>query len=220
MPRDSDSDKSAQDTTDVDVNAKQGGSSLPDFSFLNLCYKSADGSTVLADYIEEIANKGLLRYKQKTQTGSKAGESLWTHVMNLVTMIEKLRNIFELNADEMSCLLLALTVHDLNKLDEYGAGKSYPNAAKRENILKELRKLDVKPFFPAWQDYSYDITYLAHAHQVGSLVATVFDQRFMNHCRLDQDRLEGPLKFLMRVADVSDNTHSSDHIAHHEIHIR
>ncbi len=220
MPRDSGSGKSPRDSTDVEVNAKQDGSSLPDFSFLNLCYKSADGSTVLADYIEEVANKGLLRYKQKTQTGGKAGESLWTHVMNLVTIIEKLRTIFELDADEMSCLLLALTVHDLNKLDEYGAGKNYPNAAKHANILKELAKLDVEPFFLAWQDYSYDIAYLAHAHQVGSLVATVFDQRFMNHCRLDQDRLEGPLKFLMRVADVSDNTHSSDHMAQHEIHIR
>src|SRR5712692_5293502 len=33
-------------------------------------------------------------------------------------------------------------------------------------------------------------------------------------------RLEGPLKFLMKAADVSDNSHSGDHAMGHEKHIR
>ena len=220
MPRKSGSGKSVQDASDAVGKAKQGEASLPKFDFLNLCYDSSDGSTVLSDYIEKVANKGLLRYKQKIQTGGKAGESLWTHVMNLMTIIEKLRPIFNLSDEEMRCLLLAITAHDLNKLDEYGAGKNYANAAYRENIWKELKQLDVLPFFSDWQEYCYDIAYLAHIHQVGSMVSDVLHQRLLNRCKLDQNRLEGPLASLMRVADVSDNSHSGDYMTRDERHIR
>ena len=51
---------------------------------------------MLAEYIEYIANKQLLRYKYIVQYGSKEGESVWTHIMNLVTTIEKLRPLFHL----------------------------------------------------------------------------------------------------------------------------
>src|SRR5437660_44914 len=80
-------------------------------------------------------------------------------------------------------------------------------------------KLDASLFVPEWQRYKYDITYLAHSHQVGSTVATTFDQRFINQCQLAEERLEGSLKFLMRVADVSDNSQSGDHTSRHETHI-
>ncbi len=167
MPSDANSRKSTHRQID---SAKQGGWTMPDFGSLDLYYESVDGSMVLAEYIEYVANKGLLRYKQKTQTGSKAGESLWTHVMNLVTTIEKLRFIFNLDADEMRCLLLALTAHDLNKLDEYGAGKNYANAASRESIWRELEQLNVVSFFPDWQEYRYDIAWInACSTGVGSI---------------------------------------------------
>ena len=62
-------------------------------------FQSDDGSKVLSNYVKYVANKGLLRYKQIIHTGGKTGESLWTHVMNLVTTIEKLRLTFQLSDD-------------------------------------------------------------------------------------------------------------------------
>lgn len=192
---------------------------------LALFYHNPDGSVVLEEYIEYIANKKLQRYKQVIHTGGKAGESLWSHIMNLVTLIEKLRPLFNLDVCEMSCLLLALTIHDLNKVEPYstradGKGASYANAASQGHILDALTELSVDHFFPAWKDYLFDIVYLAHAHQEGATARTVFDQREIDRCLLDVDRLEGPLKFLMKVADVSDNSHSGDHLAWKEKHIR
>ena len=199
-----------------------------DWEALDFLYQndgdSSDSSEVLPDYIEYIANKGLQRYKHKIQYGGKEGESVWTHIMNLVTTIEKLRPLFQLSADEMCCLLLALTIHDLNKIDAYGKanGKnvSYANAASKANIVQELEQLEVRAFFPEWHDYQFDIVYLAHAHQEGSMVETVLNQREVGQCRLDKDRLEGPLKYLMKAADVSDNSHSGNYTLRHEKHIR
>ncbi len=136
--------------------------------------------------------------------------------MNLVTIIEKLRPLFNLDANEMRCLLLALTVHDLNKLERYqlrpnGKKANYANAASQEHLCEELKALEVDPFFPEWHKYRFDIIYLAHAHQEGTMVATVLNQHEIDQCRLDMGRLEGPLKFLMKVADVSDNSHSGDY---------
>jgi CRISPR-associated protein Csc3 len=200
-----------------------------DWRSLELIYPSAgdsaDATEVLAEYIECVANKHLLRYKYIVQYGSKEGESVWTHIMNLVTTIEKLRPLFHLNSDEMRCLLLALTIHDLNKIDPYskspnGRDASYVNAASKEHIVQELDKLDATNFFSNWRNYQFDIIYLAHAHQEGSMVETVLNQHEIDQCRLDMDRLEGPLKFLMKAADVSDNSHSGDYAQRHERHIR
>src|SRR5437016_1903136 len=149
-----------------------------DWSSLEFIYQGAGDSAaaaeVLAEYIEYIANKRLLRYKYNVQYGGKEGESVWTHIMNLVTTIEKLRPLFHLNADEMRCLLLALTIHDLNKIDPYskspnGRDASYANAASKAHIEQELELLKAANFFKNWRDYQFDIIYLAHAHQEGSM---------------------------------------------------
>lgn len=200
-----------------------------DWEPLELLYQndddSSDSSEVLPEYIEYIANKRLRHYKHIIQYGGKEGESVWTHIMNLITMVEKLCPLFHLSAYEMRCLLLALTVHDLNKIDEYGKAAngrnaSYANAASKVHIEQELKQLEVATFFPQWQDYLFDIVYLAHAHQEGSTVETVFNEREMEQCRLDRDRLEGVLKYLMKAADVSDNSHSGNYALRHERHIR
>ena len=52
-----------------------------DWEIFGFTYPS-DSSNVLKEYIEQIANKKLLRYKAKVHFGGKAGESLWAHVMN------------------------------------------------------------------------------------------------------------------------------------------
>lgn len=196
-----------------------------DFSFLTLTYQSSDSSRVLEEYVEHIANKKLLAYKHIIHTGGKMGESLWSHLMNLLTIIEKLRLLFDINADEMRCVLLALTIHDLNKVERYGRlpsgrGARYADAASIEHIIEELQALEVDPFFPGWQKFRFDIKYLAHAHQEGTGSDATISQWELDQCQLDMGRLEGPLKFLMKAADVSDNSHSGDHAMGHEKHIR
>lgn len=196
-----------------------------DWNFFGFTYDSKDSSNVLQEYIEQIANKKLLSYKSLIHTGGKAGQSLWSHVMNLVTTIEQLRLLFELEDDEMRCLLLALTIHDINKLPSYGKRPNgwnarYANAAKIDNIEDHLADLEAERFFPAWKDYLNDIKYLADAHQEQSVQESSSNQAHIEECKLDPDRLEGPLYYLMKVADVADNSHSGEYLSREEKHIR
>lgn len=199
-----------------------------DISFLDLVYQSPDSSEVLSEYVEFIANKKLLNYKRIIHTGGKTGESLWSHLMNLVTIVEKLRPLFNLDTDEMRCVLLALTIHDLNKDAAYGKlpngknGKAvkYADAVSAEHIVEALEALEVTPFFPEWREYRFDVLYLAHAHQEMTSTDAILKQQEIDSCQLKMARLEGPLAFLMKAADVSDNSHSGAYAQQHEKHIR
>ncbi len=196
-----------------------------DWDFFSFTYDNSDSSKVLQEYIEQIANKNLLSYKSLIHTGGKAGQSLWSHIMNLVTTIEQLRPLFELNVYETRCLLLALTIHDINKLPRYGKqpngrNAKYANAAIITNIEDQLMFLEIDAFFPAWKDYLNDIKYLADAHQEQSVQESSSNQVHVEQCRLDPNRLEGPLYYLMKVADVADNSHSGEYLSREEKHIR
>lgn len=184
-----------------------------------------DDAEVLNDFVKYMASKGLLFYKSIVHTGGKTGESLWTHIMNLVMVAEKLRPLFELEPLEMCCLLVALVVHDLNKLPEYGErpdGKSlrYAQAALPEKIMDELEKRNVGLFFRDWKKYDKDIKYLVDSHQEKTMLDSQHDQRLLDECVLKQRRLKGPLAYLMKAADVSDNSHSGDYSTSDESHIR
>jgi CRISPR-associated protein Csc3 len=184
---------------------------------------SAPGvSLALQDFVKYVADKELLRYKDKIHTGGKEGESLWTHVMNLVMLVEQLCSLFQLNDTEHRCLLLALTIHDINKLDQYGkhadgSAYSYAMAARPENIQDALERLQVESFFKDWGHYLEDIKYLADAHQDKLQLPSQWRQK--DHM-LDEARLEGPLRYLMKVADVSDNAHSGSYMDADEVKIR
>lgn len=184
-----------------------------------------DGAEVLEDFVTFVANKRLLSYKKVIHTGGKSGESLWSHVMNLVMVVEKLRPLFELKEREMQCLLLALVVHDLNKLDEYGRlpngkGIRYAQVTPPENLESALKDLEVDAFFAEWREYLLDIKYLADAHQEKVALVSQHDPKLLEQCRLDYDRLQGPLRYLMKVADVADNSHTGEYASRHEGHIR
>lgn len=198
---------------------------MNDWKIFGLYYKDSDASKVLDEYMEHIASKKLCAYKSVIHTGGKTGESLWSHVINLVTLVEKFRSLLDLTGDEMRCLCLALTVHDINKLPAYGKradGKnaSYSNAAAIEHLRSELKALDANLFWPDWEDYITDIKYLADSHQEGNPQQSQHDAQLLEQCLLDPDRLEGPLRYVMKLADVSDNSHSGDHLLFHETHIR
>lgn len=201
-----------------------------DISFLELTNDTGEdvgSAEVFSDYVRCIANQKLRRYQQIIHTrGEKQGQSYYSHVMDLVTIAEKLRPAIGVDEREMRCVLLALTIHDLNKIPPYdkqpgGKEAKYADAATPENIRAELEKLEADAFFPAWRDYLYDIVFLAHAHQEAATGTTiVIDQRIFEQCNLRPARLKGPLKHLMKAADVSDNSHSGDHRDPHEVHLR
>lgn len=201
-----------------------------DISFLEFVSDTdvdASDSTVFSDYLLYIANKKMRSYKQIIHTrGEKQGQSYYSHVMDLVTIAEKLRLPIGLDEAEIRCVLLALTIHDLNKVPPYvkrsdGKEAKYADAASAENIQTELERLDVDAFFPEWRAYLQDIVLLAHFHQEAATGTTLtFDQRAFEECKLRPGRLKGPLKHLMKAADASDNSHSGDHSDPHEMHIR
>ena len=198
-----------------------------DVSFLQ--FSTADGTNVdvYTDYLRSIANGNLRSYKEIVHDrGKKRGQSYYNHVMNLVAIAEKLRPALALHRDETHCVFLALTVHDMNKIPPYnkrpdGRDVSYVNAATQENIKTELERLNAASFFPEWERYLLDIMLLAHFHQE-SATGTVLtiDQRKISQCVLPSTRLKGPLKFLMKAADVADNSHSGDQCSRDEAHIR
>ena len=200
-----------------------------DISFLEFSSDADDASssTVFSDYLLKIANNKMRSYKQIIHTrGEKQGQSYYSHVMDLVTIAEKLRSPIRLDEAEMSCVLLALTIHDLNKVPPYdkrpdGKEEKYADAASAENIQSELERLEASTFFPEWREYLQDIVLLAHFHQEAATGTTLtFDQRIVEQCKLRPGRLKGPLKHLMKAADTSDNSHSGDHRDPHETHIR
>jgi CRISPR-associated protein Csc3 len=188
--------------------------------------QDSSASIVFDDYLCEIANKQLRRYKTIIQYGAKQGQSYYSHVMDLVTLAEKLRPAIRLDEREMRCILLALTIHDLNKLPEYGTradGKyvNYNDAATPEKIRAELEQLQADEFFPEWRDYLQDIVLLAHSHQEAATGSTLtLDQRVFDTCKLRPARLKGVLKHLMKAVDSADNSHSGDHCDPHEVHLR
>ena len=108
---------------------------------------------VFSDYLLCIANKKMRSYKQIIHTrGEKQGQSYYSHVMDLVTIAEKLRLPIGLDEPEMRCVLLALTIHDLNKVPPYdkrpdGREEKYADAASAENIQAELERLEVDASF-------------------------------------------------------------------------
>jgi CRISPR-associated protein Csc3 len=201
-----------------------------DISFLEFASDSDQdkgASNVFSDYLLYIANKKMRSYKQIIHTrGEKQGQSYYSHVMDLVTIAEKLRSPVGVDEREMRCVLLALTIHDLNKIPPYGKrqdgrDEKYADAATPENIQAELERLEVDAFFSEWREYLQDIVVLAHFHQESATGTTLtFDQRIFEKCMLRSGRLKGPLKHLVKAADTADNSHSGDHRDPHETHIR
>ncbi len=154
-------------------------------------------------YIEEIANKKLVRYKDIIHdTGPKKGESLFTHVINGVFLIERLRDVLPISDIEAEVLFTAYTIHDINKLPEYG-GQRYNDIATKENIARELGNLEMELFFPEYEDYLDDIRILArshsgHYHSDGESLKKSYNPYKLGKNRIDQ------LKHIIRAVDAVD----------------
>ena len=159
-----------------------------------------DSAAIFGEYLRRVANRKMRRYKQLVQYGGKQGQTYYGHVMDLASVADRLRPALGLDEREMRCVLLALTIHDMNKIPPYnkrpdGREAKYADAATPENIQDELELLEVGDFFPQWRDYLLDIVLLAHFHQESATGTTiVIDQRKINTCKLPAGRLKVPLK--------------------------
>jgi CRISPR-associated protein Csc3 len=170
-----------------------------------------DEPSVFKDYIEIVANDGLLSYKDVLQWGGKAGESLYTHVLDGIFVLEQLRPALALSDLETRVLFVAFTVHDLNKV--LGEKGSYGEVVTAGSITAEIEKLGLDRFFPKYADYLNDVLALARAHSAhyhhdgDSLIAS------HDPYGLGRDRVNA-LKHLIRAADVIDLSHTLEEQKH------
>lgn len=192
---------------------------MTDLSFLTYApaEESADTAMrVLQTYLATLAQGSLRRYTKEiyrhTQ-GAKRGQTLYSHIIDIVTFAQRLADLCTLSEDECRCLYLALTVHDINKDPAYGKtalGKSlrYADAASPDHITELLTILQAEDFWPQWREYLLDIAVLAHGHQVSATgTALLIDQRQLDQTQL-QSRLKGVLREIIQAADEADLLHS------------
>jgi CRISPR-associated protein Csc3 len=121
-----------------------------------------DEPSIFKDYVECVANDGLVPYKNIIHYGKKAGESLYTHVLTGVFVLEQLRSALDINDLETRVLFTAFTIHDLNKALE--GDQSFGELAVGENITEEIERLHLARFFPVYREYLSDIESLVRGH--------------------------------------------------------
>jgi len=168
--------------------------------------------SLFKDYLDHVTNRALLPYKTIFQYGGKSGQSLYTHVMDGIFVLETLRSALHLTDDEARVLFTAYTVHDINKV--LGTQEPFSKLATTENIAAEITRLGLDAFFPAWQAYLTDITSLVrghsgHHHAGGERWVVKGADRY----RLGLKRVNA-LLHLMRAVDVVDLSHTLEEQRH------
>ena len=56
--------------------------------------------SIFSEYIDQVGNQALLNYRRHLQWGGKRGESLYTHILNGIQVLETLRPPLKLPDDE------------------------------------------------------------------------------------------------------------------------
>jgi len=165
--------------------------------------------SVFKDYLDQVAHRGLARYKAVMQWGGKGGESLYTHVLNGIFVLETLRVPLDLSDVETHVLYTAFTIHDINKVQS-DTKAPFSKVATRENLGTEIERLELAAFFPDWDTYVEDIVSLVrghsgHHHSSGERWIARRDSTY----GLGLERVN-TLLHLMRAADVADLSHTLD----------
>jgi CRISPR-associated protein Csc3 len=173
-----------------------------------------DEPSVFKDYLDHVVNDGLVPYKSITQWGRKRGESLYSHVLNGICVLEQLRPVLGLSDVEARVLFAAFTIHDLNKaLDD---GRSFGRLAVTDSISAEIERVNLDRFFPAYEAYLTDIESLvrghsAHHHHGGErLIVKRSDEYGLGLARVNE------LLNLVRAADVVDLSSTLEERKHKE----
>ena len=168
---------------------------------------------IITRYIEYVADDGLLPYKATIHysetAGGKAGESLYSHILNGIFVLDALRHALALSDEETQVLFTAFTIHDINKMVE-GQAK-YKQIATRETVSTKIVEIKLDCFFPGYDAYLDDIIEMIKqhsAHLSESLATLDLRRSYKLGDRLKQ------LVFLMRAADGIDLSHSLDEPRH------
>ena len=100
----------------------------------------------------------------------KKNQTLYSHVLDMIGVLDGVRDILLLNELELRVLMVAITIHDLNKLEEHGE-KSYSriiseqnSKGEYENISKECQQFNIQDFFPEYKEYIEDIRAIIGQH--------------------------------------------------------
>lgn len=177
----------------------------------------AQADLVFAEYLEHVANDGLRPYKNRIHysetNGGKAGESLYTHVLNGIFVLEQMRRLLQLTDVETRVLFTAFTVHDINKVVD--ATRRYQQLATPDYIVPEIARLKLDQFFPDYAAYLNDIIALMQRHSAHAWVGidAALDKRQAAKLQLGDERVR-QLVSLMRAADNIDLSHTLDEPTH------
>lgn len=174
---------------------------------------SDDEDAILGSYIEHVADDGLVPCKATihySETGGgKAGESLYSHILNGIFVLDELRRLLGLSDSETRVLFTAFTIHDINKMVNDKA--KYKQLATRENVVAKIIELQLDHFFPGYDAYLDDILSLMKqhsAHQWEGMEMLDLRRSYRLGDKLKQ------LVFLMRAADGIDLSHTLDEQRH------
>jgi CRISPR-associated protein Csc3 len=168
--------------------------------YFALGWDEDESDSIMGDFIKQVANGGLQRYKTIFQTGAKRGEPLYNHVLNMIFVAERLRPLLDLSDVEVKVLYSAIPVHDLNKVVAQ-SNIPFNSLATLEAVREELERINVPEFFPAYLDYLEDITLLVRSHSGHYHTDGEFLIRAHNPYSLDRDRLDRVLRPLIRALD-------------------
>lgn len=170
--------------------------------------------SILQSYLNTVGNAALLQYRHPDhfQWGAKDGESLYTHILNGIFLLDTLRETLGLSDVETRTLFTAYTVHDINKMvDEKGG---FNRLSRDEVVEEELARLNLPDFFPDWRTYFADIVTLIRSH--GGATHTVGESLFAKAVRdygLGRERVL-ELTHLMKAVDIIDLSHTLNERRH------
>lgn len=143
------------------------------------------------------------------QTGAKEGQSLASHIENMIGVASAIKKIFNLNDEEERVLLTSITIHDLNKVPEYEEKFGYLSLISEKdtegnyiNIISECNKCNIENFFPSYKDYIEDIREIIGRH---SAHLFNYGENLINNSlrKLNRDRIESLVE-IIRAVDVLD----------------
>lgn len=182
---------------------------------LKLRLTSLKEISVFNDYYEKISSKNLKEYKKVIQYGMKKNQTLYSHVLSMIGVLDGIKNILPVNEVELRALMVAITIHDLNKLEE-NAGKSYSRIISEQNkkgeyanIFRECELLNVEDFFPKYKEYIEDIRAIIGQH---SAHTSSFAENLIcnpERYKLGEEKIE-ILISIIRALDVLDLSKTMD----------
>ena len=211
----------AESTTYAEGDPPTEDSSQLDPEFLDLLLgKAPNEEEIFERYRKHILNDGLLCYKKTIQfsmtEGGKAGESLYSHILNGILVLQDLRSIVHLTDEETKVLFTAFTIHDINKVQPTEQRQSYLDLTKPNIVANEMSKVKLDVFFDGYEPYLNDIISLMQRHSGHNWTGVqALNLKNQPKFKLPMERLD-QLVLLMRAADGIDLSHTLEEQRHKE----